>query len=365
MQFGLDYVIGPPIADLKAHNVTFVCRYLSSVNALTKVKLLTPQEADTLLKADIAIVSNYEWYAERVLEGYQSGQQDAQIAASQHHACGGPPDSPIYFSVDMDLQGPEVVNYFNGVHSVLPLSRIGAYGSYRVIKFLLDNHLITWAWQTYAWSGGQWDSRRHIEQYENGMTIGGASVDYNHALTTDFGQWRTITMIDLSNPDVAAHFEASGNGWKCKANGKIIHGAILTHYMTCGYKPLCGLSVAGLPESNEVPIENIGASAGYPFKKFAGHGFVVQFFERQAWIYDPQHLVDNPTGSGSVYPLHLYDLGPGTDPRVFDLKKQEATLSAQVADLQKQIAAAPGNIALQQELDAANAKLAQIKALVG
>src|SRR6266704_43038 len=132
-----------------------------------------------------------------------------------------------------------------------------------------------------------------------------------------------------------------------------------------GYKPLCGLSVAGLPESNEVPIENIGASAGYPFKKYAGHGIVVQFFERQAWIYDPQHLVDNPTGSGSVYPLHLYDLAPGTDPRVFDLKKQEAMLSAQVADLQKQLAANPGNVALQQALDEANAKFAQIKALVG
>src|SRR6266496_1301359 len=188
MQFGLDYVSGPSIAALKAAGVTFVCRYLSSVNELTKVKLLTPTEADTLLKADIAIVSNYEWYAERVLEGYASGQQDAQIAVSQHHTCGGPPDSPIYFSVDMDLQGP------------------------KVIKYLLDNHLITWAWQTYAWSGGQWEPRRHIEQYENGMTVGGASVDYNHALTANFGQWRTSIMIDLSNPDVAAHFEASGNG---------------------------------------------------------------------------------------------------------------------------------------------------------
>src|SRR6266704_5648195 len=139
MQFGLDYVSGPPIADMKAAGVTFVCRYLSAVNALTQVKLLTSQEADTLLKADIAIVSNYEWYAERVLEGYQSGQQDAQIAASQHYACGGPPERPIYLSGGMDVHGPEVVNYFHGVHSVLPLSRIGAYGSYRVIKYLLDN----------------------------------------------------------------------------------------------------------------------------------------------------------------------------------------------------------------------------------
>ncbi len=345
MQFGLDYVSGPSIAALKAAGVTFVCRYLSSVNELTKVKLLTPTEADTLLKADIAIVSNYEWYAERVLEGYQSGQQDAQIAASQHHACGGPPDSPIYFSVDMDLQGPEVVNYFHGVHSVLPLSRIGAYGSYRVMKFLLDNHLITWAWQTYAWSGGQWEPRRHIEQYENGMSIGGASVDYNHALTTDFGQWRTITMIDLSNADVAAHFEAAGtNQWKCKQTGKILQYGILGFYRKYGNDALCGLTHLGLPVSNEIPIGGV-------------QGAVKQHFERGVLFYDQNHAIDNPPGSGSVYLAHLYS-GPGQDPRI-------AELSAQVADLQKQLNNAPGNVALQQALDAANAKLAQIKTLVG
>jgi len=44
------------------------------------------------------------------------------------------------------------------------------------------------------------------------------------------------------------------------------------------------------------------------------------------------------------------------------LKKQEAMLSAQVADLQKQLNNAPGNVTLQQALDAANAKIAKVKA---
>src|SRR5690242_3826491 len=90
--FGLDYVTGPPLAALQAAGVTFVCRYLSFVNDLTKVKLLTPEEAKALSDARIAIVSNYEWYGNRAAEGYDSGVADARIADAQHKACGGPAD---------------------------------------------------------------------------------------------------------------------------------------------------------------------------------------------------------------------------------------------------------------------------------
>lgn len=117
MSFGLDYVTGPPIADLQAAGVTFVCRYLSEVNELTKVKLLSHDEAKTLNQAGIAVVSNYEWYANRALEGSASGVADAQIAASQHEACGGPPDRPIYFSVDVDvIQVPHPKNEVRITH---------------------------------------------------------------------------------------------------------------------------------------------------------------------------------------------------------------------------------------------------------
>src|SRR6266700_1023323 len=141
MVFGLDYVTGPPIADMKVAGVAFVCRYLSYVNNLTQVKLLTPPEAAALSQAGISIVSNYEWYANRALEGSDSGKQDARIAASQHAACGGPPDRPIYFSVDVDVAGTECLEYFRGVASVIGASRTGVYGSYRVLNYLLVSGL--------------------------------------------------------------------------------------------------------------------------------------------------------------------------------------------------------------------------------
>ena len=146
--------------------------------------------------------------------------------------------------------------------------------------------------------------------------------------------------IDLHNAEVAAHFEAAGNTWKCKQTGKILQGAILSFYQKFGNIDLCGLTFLGLPVSNEIALDV--------------HGNVKQHYERGVLFYDPKHAYDNPPGSGNVYLAHIYE-GPGQDPRV-------ASLTATVADLQKQIADNPVNVALQQALDAANAKLAKVKA---
>jgi hypothetical protein len=190
MAFGLDYVSAPPIADLKSAGVTFVCRYLSEVNNLTQIKLLTPAEAKTLGENGISIVSNYEWYGNRAAEGFASGVYDAKIAEAQHAACGGPANRPIYFSVDFNTGATTaIIDYFRGVASVIGLARTGAYGGYACIKGLLDAGAIRWAWQTYAWSNGQWDSRAHIQQYQNGVMIANHSVDYDRSMQADFGQW--------------------------------------------------------------------------------------------------------------------------------------------------------------------------------
>jgi hypothetical protein len=71
------------------------------------------------------------------------------------------------------------------------LKRVGAYGGYALIKRLFDKKLITYGFQTYGWSGGLWDVRAQLRQYLNAQTIGGLSVDFDHAVTTDYGQWMT------------------------------------------------------------------------------------------------------------------------------------------------------------------------------
>lgn len=192
MEFGLDYTQGPSVDAHHGAGVTFVCRYLSFVNEQTRLKLLTAEEAIRLAQGGIAVVSNYEWYAERCLEGFDAGKADAQIADTQHGACGGPLDRPIYFSVDIDRDGTEVQAYFQGINSVIDSRRIGVYGSYRVVQYLRDQGLVAWTWQTYAWSNGQWDPRNNLEQYLNSQVVGGADVDFNRSQTADFGQWYPV-----------------------------------------------------------------------------------------------------------------------------------------------------------------------------
>jgi hypothetical protein len=185
---GFDYSWSrPSAAALQQHGAVFVCRYLSNDAS----KNLTPDEAQQLLASGIAIVCNWESTASRANDGgFGGGISDAQAALAQAQACGMPDDRPIYFSVDEDTTvGPKITAYFHGVQSVLGYDRTGAYGSYTVIQQLLDAGLVKWAWQTYAWSGGQWDDRAHIRQIQNGLKVGTADVDMNEAMVDDFGQW--------------------------------------------------------------------------------------------------------------------------------------------------------------------------------
>src|SRR6266487_4405181 len=322
MSFGLDFVSGPPIAAMKAANVAFVCRYVGYTDpTLPQTKILTPEEAKANSQADIAIVSNYEWYAARPLEGFASGVVDAHRAAAEHAHCGGPSDKPIYFSVDENLAGTQVAEYFKGIASVIGHARTGGYGSDRVLKYLFDNGLIAWGWQTYAWSSGAWEPRAHIQQYSNRVDMAGHAVDYNRSMKDDYGQWRTQTMIDMHTPGVANYFTLQADGsWLCLSTGKHIHGGILSFYQRFGDSALCGLTHFGLPKSNEIPIE--------------GHaGVVRQHFERAVLFYDPQHELDRPPGSGTVYLAQLYG-GPGQDPRIVPLQQQVNTLTAQLAQPQ-------------------------------
>jgi len=336
MAFGLDYVSGPPIADMKAARVSFVCRYTGYFSGykdtkpeVPQGKVLTPGEAAALSKAGIALVSNWEWYANRALAGHDAGAWDAQEAHKIHTACGGPADRPIYFSVDVDVAEPAVLAYFQGVASVIGLHRTGAYGSYRVIKALFDANAITWGWQTYAWSYGAREGRSHIYQYENSVSMARHGVDYNHSMTSDFGQWvsggETIMAIDINTPGVAQEFkEVDAQHWQSLRTGKVIQHGLLAAYKKYGNSGKCGLDFLGHPESNEQVI---------------GTNKVRQFFDKGVLCWD----------NGTVFPLNLYDNGPGTDTRIAVMLAQIAALNQQLqAEQQK---TAPPDPVLQEKID--------------
>jgi glycoside hydrolase-like protein len=192
--YGLDFSWGrPSVPAILAGGYTFVLRYLSWS---TTGKNLTKAEADSYLAAGIKVCSNWEYYADACLGGYWQGYDDAVEAARQHTACGGPPDAPIYFSVDWDCQDweyPAVYDYFTGVADVIGRERTAAYGGYDPIRWLYNDSMITYGWQTYAWSGGKWDARAQIRQVQNGITVDGADCDRNEAWAADYGAWGQTT----------------------------------------------------------------------------------------------------------------------------------------------------------------------------
>ncbi|HEY1958344.1 MAG TPA: DUF1906 domain-containing protein [Polyangiaceae bacterium] len=189
---GVDYSWARPSpSGLKSQGYTFAARYLSYD---TSGKNLTKSEATTLWNAGVDVIANWENSSTAALDGYNQGVSDAKAAESQANADGIPAGRPIYFSVDFDAtpgdQTP-INAYFDGVASVIGVARTGAYGGYYVIMRLFNAGKIKWGWQTYAWSGGQWDSRAQLRQVQNGITAAGDGdcCDEDQAVATDYGQW--------------------------------------------------------------------------------------------------------------------------------------------------------------------------------
>jgi hypothetical protein len=188
---GLDYAWSRPSSPqaLRSAGYSFVARYLSYD---TSGKNLSAGEARDLFAAGVDVVANWEWGANDALSGFSTGQKQARDAAAQAAAAGMPADRPIYFSVDFDAspgQQAAIDSYFDGVASVLGVDRTGAYAGYYVIQRLFDHGKIKWGWQTYAWSGGQWEPRAQLRQIQNGVRVAGADCDIDQAVSADFGQW--------------------------------------------------------------------------------------------------------------------------------------------------------------------------------
>ncbi len=192
---GLDYAdVRPGGAAIRDSGYGFVVRYLSDGGASLPGKILTPEEADDLRAHGIDIVSNWETYADRMLEGYDAGRTDAKYARAQVLRCGGRLDRPIYFSADWDAtpeQQSAIDAYLNGAASVIGAENVGVYGGYWVVKRCLDNGTARWGWQAEAWSGGNVDQRAHLRQLNNAgyAWVGGVQCDINESTTSDYGQW--------------------------------------------------------------------------------------------------------------------------------------------------------------------------------
>jgi hypothetical protein len=203
MKQGIDYSWARPSpSGIASGGYAFVARYFDY--SAGGGKNLSKSEADSLIAAGLDIVITFEDGAQNALSGYNQGVADANQAASMIGQVGMPSNRPIYFAVDFDATPADqtpINAYFDGVASVLGLERTGMYGGYWPMSRAFDAGKIKWGWQTYAWSGGNWDSRAQVRQVLNGITVAGDAncCDQDTSEADDFGQWG-------STPDWAAKY---------------------------------------------------------------------------------------------------------------------------------------------------------------
>lgn len=215
------------------HGVTFVVRYLAppAKKGQDPGKGLTLAEAKVWSRAGIDLACAYEVFETRAAGRYVKGRidvlearrlaplwgsRDAIEARRLADLCGMPKTAPIYFAVDYDVLGhdllfpgapdmPQILNYFRAIAEKLGTACTGAYGGYGVIKALFDSKLIAFGWQAYAWSDGQLDPRAQLYQYQfyekksgedkrppKHLELAGIAVDYDKAKHENFGQWRAV-----------------------------------------------------------------------------------------------------------------------------------------------------------------------------
>lgn len=207
---GIDYAWGrPSIVSLQAGGFHFACRYLSHD---TSGKNLDHAEAVRLTNGNIWIVVVFEQTADRMLAGFSQGSADAVFAAAQAQGCGMPEGRPIYFACDFDAtagQQSAINAYLDGAAAQIGRERVGIYGGIHPVSRALDAGKIHWAWQTYAWSGGVWDSRAQIQQYHNDIVVDGVGCDRDRAMIEthpDYGQWQIGAVPDmaLTSADIKA-----------------------------------------------------------------------------------------------------------------------------------------------------------------
>jgi len=203
----------PTPAQVVAAGKHFIVGYVSH----DVLKNLTRDECLAYLDAGIAVGLVWETTRERSLSGRAGGIPDGIEARRQARAIGFPDSRPIGFTVDFNataqqlesLVGPYGTAFREGV------TTSGVYGGKRTIKYFADKKLADHFWQTYAWStagttiaqmranpnDSGWDIRADVQQYHNGVSIGGHDTDLDRA--KDLSAFWTKDNQDMTAPTAA------------------------------------------------------------------------------------------------------------------------------------------------------------------
>jgi hypothetical protein len=173
---------------LAAEGYCFACRYHVPKGY---EKRLTEDEAKMISAAGLEILSIFETYANRALEGASAGEEDGAAALKVARELKVPESAIIYFAVDFDAQSADmdaIEAYLRAAKDQTTPYDIGVYGSYSVIEEMAKRYACKGFWQTYAWSYDEKSAYMNVYQYSNGEEAAGIEVDFNEAESL-VGMW--------------------------------------------------------------------------------------------------------------------------------------------------------------------------------
>jgi hypothetical protein len=193
-------------AELQAKGLTFLGRYVS-VQAAQGSKPMTLGEAQQRSE-DFDLFSIYEpadggasFVSDH--DGVKHGTEDAQDALAGAEAVRQPPGTPIFFSFDFNESdvtswpsptGP-LQDYITAAANVItPMYTVGVYG-YQFALAPSQNGGAQFFWEVNLFPQPGYtapDALDNLVQYNINQPVGNdpEGLDYDHALTSYFGQWR-------------------------------------------------------------------------------------------------------------------------------------------------------------------------------
>ena len=201
MDHVLDYGWGrPDPSHIKARHFAGVLRYLCDTRGRTGTKKkLTRKELEGLVVgANVAVGVVWQEADAAMVGGGQAGRDEGKRAAEAAAALGVPKGAGIYFAADHESVTVEhAVAYLEGAGKHLGGYRLGLYGGYDVVTGVREQRpeLVSFFWQTLAWSRGLVAKDIHLYQCCFGLTFEGVEVDLNDVLEDDWGQFTTLTSL--------------------------------------------------------------------------------------------------------------------------------------------------------------------------
>lgn len=187
MATALDYSAGRPSgAAVRAAGHIGVIRYAGTQGRTKNITRIEYQDMD---RNGVGVALVYENKAGDALTGRSGGANSARAIQADAISINFPSSRPLYLACDQDIttQMRAVIDYYRGANDVLGVERTGAYGEADVLDACFAAGVISWGFQTAAWSKGR-HTRAHLYQRIGAALVGGIVCDVNDILATDWGQ---------------------------------------------------------------------------------------------------------------------------------------------------------------------------------